>query len=46
MNAPPQDWQMPFQALAKECGLQTNISAVFENVLEFLEKVQADGMEM
>lgn len=46
LNAPPQDWQMPFQALAEECGLQTNVSAVFESVREFLEKVLAGGLEM
>jgi hypothetical protein len=30
--APPADWQIPFQALAEECGLQTDVAAVFAGV--------------
>ena len=36
---PPADWQIPFQALAEECGLSTDVAAVFAVVLEFLEQV-------
>jgi hypothetical protein len=44
LAAPPSEWQLPFQALAEECGLPTDIATVFERVREFLEKVLArDG---
>ena len=36
---PPADWQLPFQALAEECGLPTDVAAVFAGVQEFLEEV-------
>lgn len=36
---PPADWQIPFQALAEECGLPTDVVAVFAGVQEFLEEV-------
>ena len=45
LNAPPPDWQTPFRALAEECGLQTDIAAVFEKVREFLENVLASSTE-
>ena len=38
---PPADWQIPFRALAEECGLSTDIAAVVSAVQEFLEGVQA-----
>ena len=38
---PPADWQIPFQALAEECGLPTDIAAVFAGVQEYLEEVPA-----
>ena len=38
---PPADWQIPFQALAEECGLPTDIAAVFAGVHEYLEEVLA-----
>jgi len=41
LAAPPSEWQLPFQALAEECGLSTDVAAVFERVREFLEKVLA-----
>jgi len=37
--APPADWQIPFQALAEECGLQTDVAAVFAGVQEYFEEV-------
>jgi Nucleotidyl transferase AbiEii toxin, Type IV TA system len=36
---PPADWQIPFQALAEECGLLPDVAAVFAGVQEFLEEV-------
>ena len=36
---PPADWKTPFQALAEECGLSTDVAAVFAGVQEFLEEV-------
>jgi hypothetical protein len=38
---PPADWQIPFQALAQECGLPTDIAAVFAGVRAYLEEVLA-----
>jgi hypothetical protein len=45
LSIPPLDWQTPFRALAEECGLQTDIAAVFDNRREFLENVLVGGME-
>jgi len=42
---PPADWQIPFQALAEECGLPTDVPAVFAGVQEFLEEVLAQRKE-
>jgi hypothetical protein len=36
---PPADWQIPFHALAEECGLPTDVAPVFAGVQEFLEEV-------
>ncbi len=41
LAAPPLEWQLPFQALAEECGLPTDIATVFRRVREFLETVLA-----
>src|ERR1039457_97197 len=38
---PPADWQIPFQALAEECGLPTDVAAVFAGVQEYLEELLA-----
>lgn len=38
---PPDDWQIPFQALAEECGLPTNVAAAFAGVQAFVEEVLA-----
>jgi hypothetical protein len=38
---PPADWQIPFHALAEECGLPTNVAAVFAGVQAFVEEVLA-----
>jgi hypothetical protein len=45
LSVPPLEWQTPFRALAEECGLQTDIAAVFDKVREFLENVLVGGME-
>lgn len=45
LNAPPEDWQRPFEALAEECGLQANIASVFDSVRKFVENVLTGGME-
>jgi hypothetical protein len=36
---PPADWQIPFQALAEECGLPTDVAEAFASVREFLEEI-------
>ena len=36
---PPADWQIQFHALAEECGLPTDVGAVFSGVQEYLEEV-------
>jgi hypothetical protein len=36
---PPAEWQIPFQALAGECGLPTDVAAVFAGVQEYFEEV-------
>jgi hypothetical protein len=40
LPSPPADWQIPFQALARECGLPTDIAAVFAGVQAYLEEVR------
>lgn len=42
---PPTDWQIPFRALAEECGLPTDVAAVFAGVQQFLEEVLAQRTE-
>src|SRR5450755_485451 len=37
--SPPAGWQIPFQSLAQECALSTDIAAAFAGVQEFLEAV-------
>jgi hypothetical protein len=45
LNEPPPEWQTPFQALAKECGLRTDIAVVFDNVRSFYESVLLGSTE-
>lgn len=45
LDPPPADWQIPFQALAEECGLPTYVTAVFARVQQFLEEVLAQRTE-
>jgi hypothetical protein len=42
---PPADWQVPFHALAEECGLPTDVAAVFAGVHKFVEEVLAQRTE-
>jgi hypothetical protein len=42
---PPADWRIPFQALAEECRLPTDVAAVFAGVQDFLEEVLAQRTE-
>jgi hypothetical protein len=45
LDVPPPDWQIPFQALAEECGLLPDIAAAFERVREFFERALAGPRE-
>ena len=45
IDAPPEEWQTPFQALAKECGLRTDIAAVFDQVRTFFGEIMASGVK-
>jgi hypothetical protein len=45
LNSAPTDWQIPFHAWAEECGLPTDVDAVFSEVREFLEEVRAQRTE-
>ena len=42
---PPADWQVPFHALAEECGLPTDVAGVFAGVQKFVEEVLAQRIE-
>ncbi len=42
LDAPPSEWGRPFQELAKECGLPSELNVVFERVREFFEDLIAD----
>lgn len=42
---PPADWQVPFQALAEECGLPHDVIAVFAEVREYFEVVLTSRTE-
>jgi hypothetical protein len=42
---PPDDWQIPFQAMAEECGLPTDVAAVFTSVRVFVEEVLTQRTE-
>jgi hypothetical protein len=46
LPAPPADWQIPFQALAEECGLRTDVAAVFARVEEYFEEVLTRRTEL
>ena len=46
LPSPPADWRIPFQALAQECGLSTDIAAVFAGVQAYLEEVLTHRSEL
>jgi len=37
LDTPSPDWNAPFEALAKGCGLQPDLAAAFERVQTFYE---------
>ena len=41
LDPPPADWQIPFHALAEECGLPTGVTVVFAGVQKYFEEVLA-----
>ena len=41
LPSPPPDWQLPFEALARECGLPNDIAEVFATVQRYLAAVNA-----
>lgn len=42
LDTPPSEWERPFQELAKECGLPSELSVVFQRVRKFFEDVLAN----
>lgn len=42
LEAPPLAWEVPFESLAKECGLEPDLLAVFERVKAFYVYVIGD----
>jgi hypothetical protein len=40
--APPSEWERPFQELAKECGLPSDLSVVYKRVRMFFEDILAN----
>ena len=45
LTQPPADWQIPFQTLAEECRLATDLATVFVEVQEFLDEVREQRTE-
>lgn len=43
---PPADWQVPFQAMAEQCGLPTDVAAVFALVRDYMKTVQTFQAEL
>jgi hypothetical protein len=43
---PPEEWRIPFQALAEECRLEGELAAVFDEAQEFLNKVRGQRTEL
>jgi Nucleotidyl transferase AbiEii toxin, Type IV TA system len=42
LDAPPSEWERPFQELAEECGLPSELNVVFERVRTFFEDALAN----
>ena len=45
LRPPPEDWAVPFQALAEECGLSADVAIAFTGVQQFFEEVMGQSME-
>ncbi|MBZ5585507.1 MAG: nucleotidyl transferase AbiEii/AbiGii toxin family protein [Acidobacteriia bacterium] len=45
LASPPADWQIPFQAAARECGLQPDLGATLATIQSFLATVMQRGWE-
>jgi hypothetical protein len=43
LEAPSLAWSVPFESLAKECGLEPDILTVFERVSKFYVDIVADA---
>lgn len=39
LTSPPQEWQIPFDALARDCGLQRTLDEAFQDVSAYYGKV-------
>jgi hypothetical protein len=39
LSPPPPDWQTPFAAIARDCGLSTDLALVFGQLRDYLEAV-------
>jgi hypothetical protein len=39
LEPPPAEWQIPFEAIARECGVSTDLALVFAQVREYLESI-------
>lgn len=39
LEPPPAEWQIPFAAVARECGVSTDLALVFAQVREYLQSV-------
>jgi hypothetical protein len=39
LASPSADWQIPFAAVARECGMSTDLALVFAQVRDYLEGV-------
>jgi hypothetical protein len=45
LSAPPEDWETPFRALAEECRLDLDITAVFARVCKFFDNAVKSEMD-
>lgn len=41
IDAPPQSWEVPYNALAKECGLKMNLNEAFKELEKLYSKIQS-----
>jgi hypothetical protein len=41
--APPEEWRIPFEALAADCGLKIGLLEAFEELRQFWREVLATG---